>query len=83
MSAAAETASTTGALGSIRWGVLAICAVAATVEGYDLQVVGYVAPAISREWNLAAGAFGPTFSIGLGKHTKHSLPRKTPRDMTN
>ena len=65
MSAAAETASTTGALGSIRWGVLAICAVAATVEGYDLQVVGYVAPAISREWNLAAGAFGPTFSIGL------------------
>ncbi len=50
---------------AIRWRALAVCVVAAMVEGYDAQVLAYVAPLISREWNLAPGALGPTFSVSL------------------
>ena len=50
---------------AINWKVLGTCVLAATVEGYDTQVIGYVAPVISRVWDLPRGAFGPTFSVGL------------------
>ena len=35
------------------------------VDGFDVQGITYVAPAISRDWELARGALGPTFSAGL------------------
>lgn len=50
---------------TFRWKIILVSAVAAMVEGYDLQVVGYVAPVMTQEWDLPPGAFGPTFSIGL------------------
>lgn len=45
--------------------ILVLCTVAALVEGYDTQMIGYVAPVISRQWALAPGAFRWTFSVGL------------------
>lgn len=53
------------ATANIHWKALAVCVVAAMVEGYDTQVLAYVAPLISREWGLRPGAFGPTFSASL------------------
>src|SRR5688572_8488103 len=50
---------------AIRWNVLGVSVLAAMVEGYDAQVLAYVAPLISREWALAPGAFRGTFSVGL------------------
>lgn len=52
-------------ISTIQWKALSVCVVAAMVEGYDAQVLAYVAPLISREWGLQPGAFGPTFSVGL------------------
>ncbi|HET8696592.1 MAG TPA: MFS transporter [Gammaproteobacteria bacterium] len=42
-----------------------LCAGVLFADGFDVQGITYVAPAISQEWGLARGAFGPTFSAGL------------------
>lgn len=36
------------------------------VEGYDMQVVGYAAPAIIKAWHSDKAAFGGVFGAGLG-----------------
>src|SRR5688572_30110791 len=61
----AASGRTEGAAAAIRWNVLGISVLAAMVEGYDAQVLAYVAPLISREWALPPGAFRGTFSVGL------------------
>jgi AAHS family 4-hydroxybenzoate transporter-like MFS transporter len=35
------------------------------LEGIDIQLIGFVAPVIIREWGLASGDFGWVFSAGL------------------
>jgi AAHS family 4-hydroxybenzoate transporter-like MFS transporter len=45
--------------------VFLLCAAVLFVDGFDVQGITYVAPAISQEWGLARGALGPTFSAGL------------------
>ena len=42
-----------------------LCAAVLFVDGFDVQGITYVAPAISQAWHLQRGAFGPTFSAGL------------------
>ena len=42
-----------------------LCAAVLFVDGFDVQGITYVAPAISQTWNLPRGALGPTFSAGL------------------
>jgi AAHS family 4-hydroxybenzoate transporter-like MFS transporter len=42
-----------------------LCAAVLFVDGFDVQSITYVAPSISRAWNLPRGALGPTFSAGL------------------
>ena len=41
------------------------CAAVLFVDGFDTQAIGYVAPALAREWGLARGALGPVFSASL------------------
>src|SRR5437868_10268676 len=36
------------------------------IEGYDMQVVGYAAPAIIKAWQSNKAAFGAVFGAGLG-----------------
>jgi len=36
------------------------------IEGYDMQVVGYAAPAIIKAWHSDKAAFGAVFGAGLG-----------------
>lgn len=35
------------------------------VDGFDVQAMGYVAPAIIREWGIENAAMGPVFGAGL------------------
>ena len=35
------------------------------IEGYDMQVTSYAAPAIIKAWHLTNGYFGPVFGFGL------------------
>ena len=52
-------------VGAFQMRVFLLCAAVLFVDGFDVQGITYAAPAISREWGLARGALGPTFSAGL------------------
>src|SRR4030088_2592360 len=44
--------------------LLLTCAAVLFLDGFDTQAIGYVAPALAREWGLSKGALGPVFSAG-------------------
>lgn len=52
-------------VGAFQLRAFLLCAAVLFVDGFDVQGITYVAPAISGEWGLARGALGPTFSAGL------------------
>ena len=45
--------------------LLLICATVLLLDGFDTTAIGYVAPALAKEWNIGKGALGPVFSAGL------------------
>lgn len=45
--------------------LLLTCAAVLFLDGFDTTAIGYVAPALAREWSLGKGALGPVFSAGL------------------
>lgn len=45
--------------------ILFLCCAAMAIEGYDVQVVAYAAPAIIREWHIDKAFFAPVFSAAL------------------
>jgi MFS transporter, AAHS family, 4-hydroxybenzoate transporter len=55
----------TSSVGPFQLRAFLLCAAVLFVDGFDVQGITYVAPAISQEWGLARGALGPTFSAGL------------------
>jgi AAHS family 4-hydroxybenzoate transporter-like MFS transporter len=52
-------------VGAFQIKLLATCAAVLFLDGFDTQAIGYVAPALAREWGLSKGALGPVFSAGL------------------
>ncbi len=52
-------------VGSFQLKLLLICAGVLFLDGFDTQAIGYVAPALAKEWHLGKGALGPVFSAGL------------------
>jgi AAHS family 4-hydroxybenzoate transporter-like MFS transporter len=53
-------------IGGFQIKLLLLCAAVLFLDGFDTQAIGYVAPAIAKEWGLATrGALGPVFSAGL------------------
>ncbi len=45
--------------------LLVACAAVLFLDGFDTQAIGYVAPALAKEWGLSKGTLGPVFSAGL------------------
>jgi len=41
--------------------VLVLCGLCMVMDGFDVQAMGYVAPAIINEWHVAKPALGPIF----------------------
>jgi MFS transporter, AAHS family, 4-hydroxybenzoate transporter len=52
-------------VGGFQLRLLLTCAAVLFLDGFDTQAIGYVAPALAREWGLGKGALGPVFSAGL------------------
>jgi AAHS family 4-hydroxybenzoate transporter-like MFS transporter len=52
-------------VGGFQIKLLLTCAAVLFLDGFDTQAIGYVAPALAREWGLTKGALGPVFSAGL------------------
>ena len=48
-----------------RLGVLFCCLWLSMIDGFNIQVIGFAAPAIVRAWHLAPSALGPIFGAGL------------------
>jgi MFS transporter, AAHS family, 4-hydroxybenzoate transporter len=45
--------------------ILILCCAAMMIEGYDVQVLAYAAPAIIHDWNIERAYFGPVFGAAL------------------
>jgi AAHS family 4-hydroxybenzoate transporter-like MFS transporter len=52
-------------VGRFQFQLLLTCAAVLFLDGFDTQAIGYVAPALAKEWGLTKGALGPVFSAGL------------------
>ena len=52
-------------IGAFQLKLLLTCAAVLFLDGFDTQAIGYVAPALAREWGLSKGTLGPVFSAGL------------------
>src|SRR6476660_4549891 len=52
-------------VGGFQIKLLLTCAAVLFLDGFDTQAIGYVAPALAKEWSLTKGALGPVFSAGL------------------
>ena len=45
--------------------VLLTCAMVLFLDGFDTTSIGFVAPALAKEWSVGKSALGPVFSAGL------------------
>lgn len=52
-------------LGARQWMVFILCGACMVLDGFDVQAIGYVAPAILQEWQVPKSAMGPVFGAGL------------------
>src|ERR1700736_7084188 len=52
-------------VGGFQIKLLLTCAAVLFLDGFDTTAIGYVAPALAKEWGLTKGALGPVFSAGL------------------
>lgn len=44
--------------------LFALCALSLIMDGFDVQALGYTAPAIVQEWGVPSAALGPVFGAG-------------------
>ena len=52
-------------VGSFQIRILVLCALAALLDGFAAQMIGYLAPSIAREMHLGPKAITPIFAWGL------------------
>lgn len=45
--------------------VVFLCVLIGILDGFDIQAIAVVAPAVSAEWGVAAASFGPVFAASL------------------
>src|ERR1035438_7409477 len=52
-------------LGALQLRIIALCGLVMLVDGFNTQIIGYIAPLIAKEWGMPRSALGPIFSLGL------------------
>jgi MFS family permease len=60
-------------LGRLQILVLTLCALAAILDGFDLQAIAFTGPVIAQEWGIEATALGVIFSAALAGMTFGAL----------
>ena len=48
-----------------QWLIMALCFLVVLFDGFDVAVMGFVAPSLIQEWGLTRAAFGPVMSAGM------------------
>src|SRR5262245_46199156 len=51
-------------VGSLQVGLFVLSAMCLILDGFDVQIVGYVAPAIFQEWQVPRSALGNVLAAG-------------------
>jgi AAHS family 4-hydroxybenzoate transporter-like MFS transporter len=54
-----------GKLGGFQLGAFALLGLCLVMDGFDVQAIGYVAPALVRDWGIPNARMGPVFGAGL------------------
>ena len=52
-------------IGPYHVAIFTLCGACLIMDGFDVQAIGYVAPAIIQDWKIPAADMGPVFSAGL------------------
>lgn len=53
--------------------IVTMCALIALLEGFDTQVIAFVAPVVAMKWGLPVASFGKVFGAGLAGLTAGAL----------
>lgn len=48
-----------------QWLILCLCFLVVLFDGFDVAVMGFIAPSLMQEWGLSRAAFGPVMSAGM------------------
>lgn len=48
-----------------QWLILGLCFLIVLFDGFDVAVMGFIAPSLMQEWGLSRAAFGPVMSAGM------------------
>lgn len=49
----------------MQWVILILCMLASMIEGFDIVIIAYTAPAISQDWGVLSSELGVVFSAGV------------------
>src|SRR5687768_6414462 len=49
-------------LGPVQRGLFTLCMLTLIMDGFDVQALSYIAPALSREWGMSPAALAPVFA---------------------
>jgi AAHS family 4-hydroxybenzoate transporter-like MFS transporter len=52
-------------LSSFQKGIMVLIGGVVVMDGFDVQAIGFVAPALTQDWRVDAAALGPVFGAGL------------------
>src|SRR5712671_3033086 len=52
-------------IGAFQTGIFVLCGLCLIMDGFDVQALGYLAPAIIKDWNVAPGQMGTLASAAL------------------
>ena len=52
-------------VGALQFTVAALCAGVMLLDGLNTQVIGYLGPALAKDWHLSRAVLAPIFSAGL------------------
>ncbi|MCL6637152.1 MAG: MFS transporter, partial [Alicyclobacillus sp.] len=55
----------TGRLRGFQYVVMVVCGLVATLDGFDLQSISFVAPVLTKLWGIQPTDLGPVFSASL------------------
>lgn len=52
-------------IAAYQWLILVLCFLIVLFDGFDVAVMGFIAPSLMQDWGLSRAAFGPVMSAGM------------------